>query len=41
VAHLLDLAPVAVRGAAKKQRESLKKPSKTVGEYFKSLDHRN
>ncbi len=38
VAHMLDLAPAAVCGAAKKQRESLKNPPKTVDEYLESLE---
>jgi hypothetical protein len=38
VAHLLDLAPAVVCGAAKKQRESLKNPPKTVDEYLQSLE---
>lgn len=36
--HLLDLAPAAVCGAAKKQRESLKTPPKTVEQYLESLE---
>lgn len=38
VAHLLDLAPAAVCGAAKRQREGLKNPPKTVDEYLESLE---
>lgn len=36
--HLLDLAPHVVCGAAKRQRESLKNPPKTVDEYLESLE---
>jgi hypothetical protein len=36
--HLLELAPSAVYGAAKKQRESLKKPAMTVEQYLQSLE---
>src|SRR5580692_2577760 len=36
--HLLDLAPHVVCGAAKRRRESLKNPPKTVDEYLKSLE---
>jgi hypothetical protein len=35
--HLLDVAPESVCGAAKKQRESLKKPPMTVEQYLESL----
>jgi hypothetical protein len=35
---LLDLAPEVVCGAAKKQRESLKNPPKSVEEYLHSLE---
>jgi predicted nucleic acid-binding protein len=38
IAHLLDLAPTAVCTAAKRQRESLKNPPKTVGEYLGTLE---
>jgi hypothetical protein len=37
VAHLLELAPAVVCGAAKKQRESLRNPPKTVEEYLHAL----
>jgi hypothetical protein len=37
VAHLLDLAPAAVCAAAKRQRESLVNPPKTVEDYLDSL----
>ena len=36
--HLLDLAPNAVCMAAKRQRESLKNPPKTVDEYLQTLE---
>jgi hypothetical protein len=36
--HLLALAPAAVCGAAKKQRESLKNPPMTVEQYLESLE---
>jgi hypothetical protein len=36
--HLLNLAPAAVCGAVKKQRESLKNPPKTVEQYLESLE---
>jgi hypothetical protein len=38
IMYLLDLAPQAVCGAAKRQRESLKKPPLTVNEYLASLE---
>ena len=37
ILHLLDFAPEAVCAAAKKQRESLKRPPKTVEEFLTSL----
>jgi hypothetical protein len=37
IAHLLDIEPVAVCAAAKKQRESLRNPPKTVEEYLATL----
>jgi hypothetical protein len=37
IAHLLDLDPTAVCAAAKKQRESLRNPPKTVEEYLGTL----
>jgi predicted nucleic acid-binding protein len=37
ITHLLDLAPSAVCVAAKRHRESLRKPPKTVAEYLDSL----
>ncbi len=37
IMHLFDLAPNLVYSAAKKQRESLKKPPMTVEEYLESL----
>lgn len=36
--HLLDLAPNVVCTAAKRQRESLKNPPMSVGEYLASLE---
>ena len=38
ITHLLDLAPNDVCAAAKKQRQSLKKPPKTVNEYLQTLE---
>ena len=38
ITHLLDLAPNDVCAAAKKQRQSLKKPPKTVDEYLETLE---
>lgn len=38
VAHLLDLHPGTVCSAAKRQRESLKRPPKTVEEYLQSIE---
>ena len=38
ITHLLDLAPSAVCTAAKRQRESLKNPPKTVDEYLATLE---
>ncbi len=38
IMHLLDLAPNLVCSAAKKQRESLKKPPLTVEQYLESLE---
>ena len=38
IAHLLDLAPSEVCTAAKRQRESLKNPPKTVAEYLATLE---
>ena len=38
IVHLLHLAPDLVCSAAKKQRESLKKPPMTVNEYLDSLE---
>src|SRR5262249_26060126 len=38
ITHLLDLAPNLVCSAAKKQRESLKKPPLTVDQYLESLE---
>ena len=37
-AHLLDLAPGVVIGAAQRHRQSLKNPAKTVGEYLEMLE---
>ncbi|MBN2217274.1 MAG: hypothetical protein JW719_07845 [Pirellulales bacterium] len=37
VTRLIDLAPAAVRAAAKRHRSSLKNPSKTVDEYLGTL----
>ena len=37
ITHLIDLAPGAVCAAAKRQRASLKKPSKTAEEYLDAL----
>jgi predicted nucleic acid-binding protein len=37
VTYLLDLEPGTVCAAVKRQRESLKKPPKTVGEYLATL----
>ena len=36
--HLLDLAPNVVCAAAKRQRQSLKKPPKTVAEFLETLE---
>ena len=36
--HLLDLAPTAVCTAAKRQRESLQNPPKTVAEFLETLE---
>jgi len=36
--RLLDVAPAAVCGAAKKQRDSLKNPPKSVEQYLESLE---
>ncbi len=41
VLHLLDLAPNAVCVAAKRQRQSLKNPSKTVDEYLAALERQS
>lgn len=38
IMHLLDLAPNVVCSAAKKQRESLKKPPMTVEHFLESLE---
>ncbi|MEO2090328.1 MAG: hypothetical protein ABGY75_12625 [Gemmataceae bacterium] len=38
IAHLLDRSPGTVCSAAKKQRESLKNPPKSVDEYLQSLE---
>lgn len=38
IMHLLDLAPDLVCSAAKKQRESLKRPPMTVEQYLASLE---
>lgn len=38
ITHLLDLAPEAVYAAAKRQRERLRKPPKTVEEYLAALE---
>lgn len=38
IMHLLDLAPHTVCAAAKRQRESLKSPPKSVEEYLRSLE---
>lgn len=38
ITRLLDQAPEAVCDAARKQRESLKRPPKTVEEYLQSLE---
>ncbi len=37
IAHLIDLAPETVCAAAKRQREGLKNPPKTVEEYLETL----
>ncbi len=37
ILHLFDLAPTSVCLAAKRQRESLKRPPKTVDEYLEAL----
>jgi PIN domain len=37
ICHLLDLAPATVCAAARRQRESLKNPAKTVSEYLDTL----
>jgi hypothetical protein len=37
IAQLLDLAPVPVCAAARRQRESLKKPPKTIEEFLDIL----
>jgi hypothetical protein len=38
ILRLIEQAPAAVCGAAKKQRESLKNPPKTVEQYLESLE---
>jgi hypothetical protein len=38
ILRLLELAPTAVCGAARKQRESLKNPPMTVEQYLASLE---
>ncbi len=38
ITHLLDLAPNIVCAAAKRQRQSLKNPPKTVEDFLKSLE---
>jgi len=38
IAHLLDLAPGAVLEAARRHRDSLKNPAKTVAEYLLTLE---
>jgi len=38
IAHLLDLAPGVVLEAARRHRESLKNPAKTVAEYLLTLE---
>ncbi|MCI0620634.1 MAG: PIN domain-containing protein [Acidobacteria bacterium] len=38
IMHLLDLAPNVVCAAAKRQRQSLKKPPKTVSEFLEALE---
>jgi hypothetical protein len=38
IAHLIDLAPHTVCAAAKRQRESLKNPPKTVAEFLDVLE---
>lgn len=37
IAHLLDLAPAIVAAAARRQRESLKNPAKSVEEYLDTI----
>ncbi|MBN1347125.1 MAG: PIN domain-containing protein [Phycisphaerae bacterium] len=37
IAHLLDLAPASVCAAAKRHRQSLKNPPKTVGQFLDAL----
>ncbi len=41
IMHLLDLAPHVVCGAARRQRESLRNPSKTVDEYLAALQRQS
>jgi hypothetical protein len=38
VSHLLDLAPGVLLEAARRHRESLKKPAKTIEEYLCTLE---
>jgi hypothetical protein len=39
IIHLLELSPATVCAAAKRQRQSLKNPPKTVEEYLSALEH--
>jgi hypothetical protein len=38
IAHLIDLAPGVVIGAAERHRESLKNPAKTIEEFVEMLE---